>query len=213
MQAVGGQTRARAARPENGIASSRSDTALRCRSYEHPAHAQVTGRTHAAAESCETFAVQCIVLQRDTRQGKPQPQHGAQHERTLALHHRSAGGQPTLQPTGKPPVSNAECRVAGCALGCIQPCAGLQCTRCNCVLSDTRSEKHPLPHDAQIHPRVQGAATRKSPPCWQTSALPSAGPGDTAATIQRTQREASTSTVARAHVAATCSVTTQPPAA
>ena len=161
MQAVGGQTRARAARPENGIASSRSDTALRCRSYEHPAHAQVTGRTHAAAGNCETFAVQCIVLQRDTRQGKPQPQHGAQHERTLALYHRgrirrSAGGQPTLLPTGKPPVSNAECLVAGCALGCIEPGAGLQCTRCNCVLSDTRSEKHTLPHDAQILPLVQG---------------------------------------------------------
>ena len=190
MQAVGGQTRARAARPENGIASSQPDAALRCRSYEHPAHAQVTGRTHAAAGNCETFAVQCIVFQRDTRQGKPQPQHCAQHERTLALHHRgrirrSGGGQPTLQPTGS--LLSRTQNVWWLVMHWVASSQALGCNAQDATASfptrDPRSTHCLTCADPSTSAR---AATRKSPPCWQTSALPSARPGDTAAAIQRT---------------------------
>ena len=90
MQAVGGQTRARAARPENGIASSRSDTALRYRSYEHPAHAQVSrhgsravGRT-AARPAAATPAFLNLKDQTRISKIKPNKHERAQHDRRMA---------------------------------------------------------------------------------------------------------------------------------
>jgi hypothetical protein len=196
MQAVGGQTRARAARPENGIASSQPDAALRCRSYEHPAHAQVTGRTHAAAGNCETFAARTdagVVSSRSDTALSGRSTHTPAHGKASCLERRMSGGW---------------------------LCIGLHRARRWAAMH--KMQLRPFRHairEAHIATRCADpstsarAATRKSPPCWQTSALPSAGPCDTAAAIQRTQREASTPTVARAHVAATGIVTTQPPAA
>jgi hypothetical protein len=126
-----------------------------------------------------------------TRQWKPQHQHDAQHERAVALHHRgrtwrSAGGQSTLQPTGKHRVPNAEGQAAaGCALGCIRPGAGLQCTSAARALSDARSEKDPLPRVVKIHPRAQVPPQGRPLPCWRQCALPGAEPEDTAAAIPK----------------------------
>ena len=135
-------------------------------------------------------------------------QHGAQHERAAALHHRgrirrSAGGQSTLQDTEKARVPNAEgWEAAGCALGCIRPGAGLQCTKCStasrCTIRGT-----PIDSRCVDPPTSARAATRKAAAMLEASV-------HCQAPSQRTQqqpsqgarREASTSTAAWAHTTA-----------
>ena len=162
------------------------------------------GRIRKVAGRC--CAVHCIAARH--RAGQPQHQHGAQHERAVALHHRgrtwrSAGGQSTLQPTGKHRVPNAEGQAAaGCALGCIRPGAGLQCTKCStasrCTIRGT-----PIDSRCADPPTSARAATRKAAAMLEASV-------HCQAPSQRTQqqpsqgarREASTSTAAWAHTTA-----------
>jgi hypothetical protein len=66
----------------------------------------------------------------DRRQGKPQPQHGAQHERTLALHHRGrirrSAGRPTHTPAhGK--ASGLERRMSGGFMHWVASCQAQGC--------------------------------------------------------------------------------------
>eukprot|EP00966_Prymnesium_polylepis_P017938 413986-Prymnesium_polylepis.1 len=110
-----------------GAAPGRGRTAVWCNGPGH-------GRTREVAGRC-CAAVHCIAARH--KAGQPQHRHGVQHKRAATLHHRgrrgrSTGGQSTLQPMEKPRVPNAEgWEAAGCALGCIRPGAGLQCTKCS----------------------------------------------------------------------------------
>ena len=139
--------------------------------------------------ACAFQGVACIAARH--KAGQPQPQHGAQHERTAALHHRgrrgrSARGQTTLQHMEKPRVPNAEGRAAaGWALGCGEAGARLQCTGATRALPDARSEKDPLARDAQTHTRARGPPSEGTLPCWWWCALPSAKSDDTAAATSK----------------------------